>query len=57
VSEQQAGPADPISTADEGAITLCEWYRKLRAGGMPIVASVAYIVVFQRVNSEDPPAS
>lgn len=56
MSEQpQAGPADPVSQLDAGIITLSEWYRQLRRGGMPIIAAVAYIVVFQRVNSEDPP--
>ena len=51
------GPHDPMSPVEEGIIALAVWYRKLRAGGMPIMASAAYMVAFQRLNSEDPPAS
>ena len=58
MSEQPyAGPADPVSRVDEGIIAISEWYRRLRAGGMPIIAAVAYIVIFQKVNGEDPPIS
>jgi hypothetical protein len=48
-------PAEPMSQMEEGLVSLHEMYRKMRASGWPIVAACAYLAVFARINTEDPP--
>ena len=52
-----AGPVDPMSPVREGLVGAHEWDRQMRAAGWPIIAAVTYIIVFSKVNGEDPPAS
>lgn len=46
-----------MSPVREGLVGAHEWYRQMRAAGWPIIAAVTYIIVFSKVNGEDPPIS
>jgi hypothetical protein len=47
-------PADPMTEVAMGHVAVAEWYRQLRAGGMPVLAAACFLAATVKMNAQDP---